>query len=312
MLRNLWKGGAASSFSLRTTKPILPACLRPAVLFRHLPTFGRRQAGDCFYTLMSSLLIQGERPFCFQPLLAKHIGLNEAIVLQQLSYLLSREGNGKEIAGEKWVFNTYEKWQQNYFSWWSIPTIQRIFSELEGKALVVSCQPEGVMSRRKYYRLGGACLHLTEERIKEMQLAQEMEHIKLIPPGSHQKDTMGASTSDLPLTETSAETTSDIFAPGEPAAEKPQPTHRKPNPLFDALVAACGWADQLHSANSKRIGRAIKLLSEATPGLTPAEIHARAANYRRQMPGMQITPEALAKHWPALSLPATERIRVGF
>jgi hypothetical protein len=85
--------------------------------------------------------------------LAQKIGLNEAIVVQQLHFLLAHCGGGKVINGDRWIFNTYEQWQSDHFPYWSIRTLKRIFANLESMLLVESCQPDGAMSRKKYYRL---------------------------------------------------------------------------------------------------------------------------------------------------------------
>ena len=101
---------------------------------------------------IEKFLIVGDRPLIVLPELVKEIGLEEAIILQQLHYLLREEKNGKIINGKKWVFNTYEGWQE-WFSWMHVRTIRRHFTRLEQLGFLESCQPEGVLSRRKYYRL---------------------------------------------------------------------------------------------------------------------------------------------------------------
>jgi hypothetical protein len=103
---------------------------------------------------MSKLLIQ-ESPLTFQPSLASAIGLNEAIVLQQIHYWISNQKNrGYEQDGHKWVYNTYAEWKENNFPFWSEATIQRVFSSLEDAGLVVSIQPmKGRYDRTKYYRI---------------------------------------------------------------------------------------------------------------------------------------------------------------
>lgn len=90
---------------------------------------------------MSKLLIN-DLPLIVLPALAKKIGLNEAIVLQQLHYWLLTSPIEKD--GRKWVFNTYEDWQEQ-FPFWSISTIGRIFRSLEEKKLTVA---------RKFKRTG--------------------------------------------------------------------------------------------------------------------------------------------------------------
>ena len=94
-----------------------------------------------------------EPPLIILPSLAHGFGLNEAIVMQQLHFLLRYPKNGKKLAdGKRWIFNTYRQWQE-MFPFWTEITIKRIFRKLERTGVVVSCQPEGTISRRKYYRL---------------------------------------------------------------------------------------------------------------------------------------------------------------
>jgi hypothetical protein len=62
------------------------------------------------------------------PSLAKLIGLNEALMLQQIHYWERRSAN--EAEGHKWVWNTYEDWQAQ-FPFWSLDTIQRTILALE-------------------------------------------------------------------------------------------------------------------------------------------------------------------------------------
>ena len=47
-------------------------------------------------------------PLVVNPDLAVGIGLNEAIVVQQLNYWLNSK-SAKTIDGKKWIYNTYEK-----------------------------------------------------------------------------------------------------------------------------------------------------------------------------------------------------------
>ena len=101
---------------------------------------------------MSKLLIE-EPPLQVLPSLALAIGLNEAIVLQQLHYLLRDPRFGKKIAEEQWIFNTVEQWRANYFPFWCDRTIKTVFSNLKRMNLIETCQPEGHLSRRQYYRI---------------------------------------------------------------------------------------------------------------------------------------------------------------
>jgi hypothetical protein len=112
---------------------------------------------------ISPLLIQ-EPPLQVLPSLALVIGLNEAIVLQQLHYLLLQPTFGRKIAEYKWIFNTVEEWRCQYFPFWSEETIKRAFTSLSKAGLVVSCQPEG-SSRRKYYRIDHQALLVASQQV---------------------------------------------------------------------------------------------------------------------------------------------------
>lgn len=73
------------------------------------------------------------------PTLATLIGLNESIVLQQVHYWLKhKEKAGQDfIDGHYWVYNTYKQWQEQ-FPFWHVNTLQRTFTSLEKKGLLIS------------------------------------------------------------------------------------------------------------------------------------------------------------------------------
>lgn len=83
---------------------------------------------------MSKLLID-EEPLQVLPNLAKAIGLNEALVLQQVHYWLNR--SDKFYGGRKWTFNSYTDWQKQ-FPFWSESSIKRIFQSLEKLGLLIT------------------------------------------------------------------------------------------------------------------------------------------------------------------------------
>lgn len=75
---------------------------------------------------MSKLLIE-EPPLQVLPTLAQAIGLNEAIILQQIHYWLQRSKHKHD--GRRWIYNTYEQWQAQ-LPFWSISTIRRALANL--------------------------------------------------------------------------------------------------------------------------------------------------------------------------------------
>lgn len=144
---------------------------------------------------MSKLIIE-EPPLQVLPSLALAIGLNEAIVLQQLHYLLRDPRFGKRIEEHQWIFNTVEQWRCSYFPFWSTRTIKAVFASLKSRGLVATCQPEGRISRRQYYRIN------TE------QLAKLADGAKSAPSmGQYLHDGKGQYL-PLPTTKTTSETSS--------------------------------------------------------------------------------------------------------
>ena len=93
--------------------------------------------------IMTKLLIP-EPPLQITPSLAMAIGLNEAIIVQQLHYWSLKAKDG-------WVYNTYEQWHEQ-FPFWSVITIKRTFLKLEQDGIVVSRQGNST-NRKKYYRI---------------------------------------------------------------------------------------------------------------------------------------------------------------
>lgn len=81
---------------------------------------------------MSRLLIN-EPPLQVLPSLAKEIGLNEAIMLQQMHYWLLKSAN--EFTGVKWFYKTLEEWQKE-FPFWSAMTIRRTLGSLEKQKII--------------------------------------------------------------------------------------------------------------------------------------------------------------------------------
>lgn len=98
-------------------------------------------------------MLIAEHPLQVLPQTAKWLGLNEAIVLQQLHYWLRDRKSGKVVAGVKWIFNTYEEWLEQ-FPFWSEHTLQRAFTQLEEYGLVLSARHDRKdWDQRKFYTI---------------------------------------------------------------------------------------------------------------------------------------------------------------
>ncbi|WP_158892452.1 MULTISPECIES: hypothetical protein [unclassified Pseudomonas] len=100
-----------------------------------------------------SNLLWTKRPIAVNVELATRIGLNEAIVLQQLHFWISGATYGVEHDGKRWIYNSIESWGEQ-FPFWSTDTIRRTLKKLEEMGVV---QSEKLKKREhnhtKYYTI---------------------------------------------------------------------------------------------------------------------------------------------------------------
>lgn len=96
---------------------------------------------------MSRLLIN-EPPLMVLPSLAVSIGLNEAIFVQQLHYLLQMSQNERD--GSMWVYNSMAEWAE-VFPFLSERTIQRIITSLKKSGVIEVTNKYNRMKMDKTY-----------------------------------------------------------------------------------------------------------------------------------------------------------------
>lgn len=87
---------------------------------------------------MSKLLFN-EQPLVIDKKLATLIGLNEAMVLQQIHYWIeiNRKAD-KNLQEEKyWTYNTIEEWQKE-FPFWSVDTVKRTLNKLRKLNILIT------------------------------------------------------------------------------------------------------------------------------------------------------------------------------
>lgn len=99
---------------------------------------------------MNCRLLFNEEPITINRLSANVLGLNEAIVVQQIHYWLNINEKAKinVYDGHIWTYNTYDVWQKENFTFWSVKTIQRIFDKLVKLGIVI----KGNYNKKKYDR----------------------------------------------------------------------------------------------------------------------------------------------------------------
>ncbi len=85
--------------------------------------------------MTSKTLLLDENPLVIQPSLAAAIGLNAAIVLQQVHYWLNLSKH--VIEGRKWIYNTMNDWSKQ-FPFWDVKTISRAMKKLISDGIVLT------------------------------------------------------------------------------------------------------------------------------------------------------------------------------
>jgi hypothetical protein len=83
----------------------------------------------------ASRLLINESPLQALPTLAKLIGLDRAVILQQIQYWLSISAN--EVAGHRWIYNTYDQWGEQ-FPWLSSRSVRRHIKWLESEGYLIT------------------------------------------------------------------------------------------------------------------------------------------------------------------------------
>ncbi len=121
---------------------------------------------------MSKLLIN-EVPLICLPSLTVRIGLNEALFIQQLHYLVDRSKN--IIDGRQCVYNTMADWPKQ-FTFWSQKTLARTISNLEKQKLIISCNyNQKGYDRTKWYTIDYGTLEWLEKEQLETEEHEEAE-----------------------------------------------------------------------------------------------------------------------------------------
>lgn len=104
----------------------------------------------------TKLLLSSKNNIPINTQLAVEIGLNEAIVLRQVYYWVEHyEAENKNfIDGKYWVYNSVKQWRSDNFPFMSEKTIERAFSSLRKKNLIlVGDYSQDRMKRPNWYTI---------------------------------------------------------------------------------------------------------------------------------------------------------------
>lgn len=170
---------------------------------------------------MNYLLSDGDT-IPLNPNLAKEIGVNHALVLQQLHFLLTVTRKQRRqynyVEGRWWIYNTYPEWRRDHFKWLSVSAIKSIFRELEEAGLVMSMQSvKSKFDRRKWYSINYEAFERLASSIRQILSDENRQFLS---------DENGQNLSDV-YTETTPETTSEKVV--EPSSSKTDEVPLKPD-----------------------------------------------------------------------------------
>lgn len=185
-----------------------------------------------------------ERPILVYPTLATLAGINKAVILQQLHFLLNSTKEAKSqshFMDERWwVYNSYDEWHE-HFPWIAVGTIKRLFIELEEMGIVLSKQgvaPDGTLDphdRRKWYAIAYEQWDGWVERM-----------VTKCDDGTSQNVPM-TSSQNVPMI------IGSTYPTANPTPEDAQKSARKPNPDYDAVEEVWGYTGSLNGEMQKML-----------------------------------------------------------
>lgn len=218
------------------------------------------------------LILNDPHPMRICPELALEIGLNESIVLLQLDYLLRIAPDDERHwhDGQKWTHQSLTDLQA-HFSWWSLPTIGRIITNLKDNELILienfnrlrfdrtqwfTLNPAGLSRLRSVFLppleppifQNDKCISQNEKSISQNDKSRrakcKMHARKMINRSAQLVTTIPENTTET-STKTSAETTSNSSAPADrtAAAQKTVAIAAVDSPVEVSVIAVAPQAE---------------------------------------------------------------------
>ena len=87
------------------------------------------------YRTKGSRLLDDVSPRLIPTKLACLLGVTKATLLQQIQYWVEHSGKDVNGDGNLWIYNSYEKWQEQ-FPFWGLTTIKEAFRKLKEQGLI--------------------------------------------------------------------------------------------------------------------------------------------------------------------------------
>lgn len=180
------------------------------------------------------------------PELAVEIGLNESIMLMQISFWISQSKNVQD--GVYWTYHSVREMHKKYFPYWSVTTIWRTINNLKDSGFILVTDE---FNKRKKDRTQWFALEPDKlSTLKSVLIAPALEIStgKLFQnetPLSQNETTLPETTTDIKKTVASDEA-------GDSSNAKSKKT-REPNPMYDAIKDIWGYTATMNGAMAKML-----------------------------------------------------------
>lgn len=165
-----------------------------------------------------SMYLFDEQPILANKALARELGLNEALVMQQINYWIEiNKRSGKNYYdGKYWTYNSIRAWQENDFDYMSVDTVKRTFTKLaKAGYLLVGNYNKDPRDKTKWYTINNDKLEelffeMNQRKMDEEKRVREQKLEESMPNALGQNAPMDDGKMPQPLPEITTKNTTEI------------------------------------------------------------------------------------------------------
>ena len=134
-----------------------------------------------------SMYLFDEQPIVANKTLAREIGLNEALILQQINYWIeiNKKSGNNFYDGRYWTYNSIRAWQEKDFDYMSFDTVKRTFAKLEKAGfLLVGNYNKDPRDKTKWYTINTEKLEELYIEIENKKKKEELQALEKAVPNA--------------------------------------------------------------------------------------------------------------------------------
>ena len=139
-----------------------------------------------------SMYLFDEQPILANKALARELGLNEALVLQQINYWIeiNKKSGNNYHDGKYWTYNSIRAWQEKDFDYLSVDTVKRTFSKLEKAGyLLVGNYNKDPRDKTKWYTINDKKLEELYLELNQRKQEKERKILEQVSKWKREKST---------------------------------------------------------------------------------------------------------------------------